>query len=119
MQSWERTPTDLSPAQVTVGGMHVDAGEKFYFVLSNGERSDIAELDGGTVPLDEVHFAPHLRYTACSGTCGGRETIMRHLGLPSGQGTTEVLGRFSRTLARTWRTERPPLTPDVTPDSLG
>jgi hypothetical protein len=44
---------------------------------------------------------------------------MRHLGLPSGQGTTEVLGRFSRTLARTWRTGRPPLTPDVTPDSLG
>jgi hypothetical protein len=44
---------------------------------------------------------------------------MRHLGLPSGQGTTEVLGSFSRTLARTRRTERTPLTPDVTPDSLG
>nr|WP_228530548.1 MULTISPECIES: toxin TcdB middle/N-terminal domain-containing protein [Myxococcaceae] len=63
-----RPATATAPTAVSRTGVAVQQGQRLYFVLSTLRKVAISEAG---VPLEETSFAPVVRYTGCSGGCGG------------------------------------------------
>ncbi len=71
LAEYTRGASETAPTTVSRTGVEVRARQRLYFVLSTLRNFAVQTVQTPPVPLEEVRFAPVVKYTACSGGCGG------------------------------------------------
>jgi len=64
--------SDNASTAVSLKSVTVAAGQRLYFILSTKQDFPVDTHPGQQpVPVEELSFAPTVRYTSCGGACGG------------------------------------------------
>jgi len=84
LAEYARAAGETSPTAISRTGVEVQSRERLYFVLST--LRDFAVETARTPPLalEELRFAPVVKYTACGGGCGGISAGDESLEEPTG-----------------------------------
>jgi RHS repeat-associated protein len=71
LAEYAKSPGDAVPTAVSKAGVQVKHLDRLYFVLSTLRNFPVDTGVSPPRPLEEIRFAPVVRYTACTNGCGG------------------------------------------------